>query len=118
MILNKYEIWLANLDPGYKTEPGKTRPVLIVQNNLLNELGLESTLVCPLTSKLSNGVEYLRVRVKPEISALDYESDILIDQIRAINNSRFIRKIGDLPQNLRIKVDKRLKIVLDLDPIE
>jgi hypothetical protein len=36
--IKKYEIWLANLDPRIGTEPGKTRPVLIVQTDILNKI--------------------------------------------------------------------------------
>ena len=116
MIMNKYEIWLADLNPGYRSEPGKTRPVLIVQNNLLIGLGTESTLICPLTSKIRKGVEILRVRLKPYESGLDFESDIIIDQLRAIDNKRFIRKIGVLPLQLQEKVQNSIKIVLDIEP--
>ena len=45
MKIKQYEIWIADLNPRYDTEAGKTRPVVIVQTNLLNDLH-PSTLIC------------------------------------------------------------------------
>ncbi len=110
---SRFEIWLADLNPQRGTEPGKIRPVLIVQSNLLNEVHL-STLICPVTTNLTDKAEVLRVRVASGKSGLEKESDILIDQIRAIDNRRLLQKLGDLQQGLRQKVIFNLKVVLDL----
>lgn len=80
-------IWLANLNPGRGTEPGKTRPVLIVQNQALLDAGHPSTLVIPLTTNLIDDAEPLRIRIKAQ-GRLEKDSDLLIDQIRAIDNKR------------------------------
>ncbi|WP_106134456.1 type II toxin-antitoxin system PemK/MazF family toxin [Mongoliibacter ruber] len=45
--VKRFEVWLANLDPRFGTETGKTRPVLVVQTDLLNKVH-PSTLVCSL----------------------------------------------------------------------
>ena len=81
------EIWLANLNPGKGTEPGKTRPVLIIQNQVLLDIGHPSTLIIPLTTHLIEDAEPLRLRVKAK-NKLKKNSDLLIDQIRAIDNKR------------------------------
>ncbi|RLD88235.1 MAG: type II toxin-antitoxin system PemK/MazF family toxin, partial [Bacteroidetes bacterium] len=47
MEIRQYDIWLADLNPRLGTEPGKTRPVLVVQTNLLNQVFHPSTLICP-----------------------------------------------------------------------
>lgn len=80
-------IWLANLNPGRGTEPGKIRPVLIVQNQALLDAGHPSTLVIPLTTNLIDDAEPLRIRITAQ-DRLDKDSDLLIDQIRAIDNKR------------------------------
>jgi len=80
-------IWLANLNPGKGTEPGKTRPVLILQDQALLDAGHPSTIIIPLTTNLIDDVEPLRVRVKAQ-EQLERNSDLLIDQIRAIDNKR------------------------------
>jgi len=48
MQINQYEIWIADLNLKIGTESGKTRPVLVVQNNLLNKIPYPSTIVCPI----------------------------------------------------------------------
>lgn len=83
------EVWLANLNPTRGTEPGKCRPVLIVQNQTLLDIQHPSTLIVPLTTKLIDGVEPLRLRIKAQVG-LNRDSDLLIDQIRAIDNKRLI----------------------------
>lgn len=85
--LNKGEIWLANLNPNKGSEPGKTRPVLIVQNQTLLDVKHPTTLIIPLTTHLIENAEPLRIRVKAK-GSLEKDSDLLIDQIRAIDNQR------------------------------
>ncbi len=111
MKIKQYDIWLANLNPGKGTEPGKTRPVVIVQTDLLNNTHL-STIVCPITTNIQPDMNILRVHLKK--SQLDQMSDILIDQLRAIDNKRLIQRIGKLNQDQIQLVKKNLLIVLDL----
>jgi len=80
-------IWLANLNPGKGTGPGKTRPVLILQDQALLDAGHPSTIIIPLTTNLIDDAAPLRVRVKAREN-LAKDSDLLIDQIRAIDNRR------------------------------
>jgi mRNA interferase MazF len=87
--LKQGEIWLANLNPGRGTEPGKTRPVLIIQNQILLDVEHPSTLIVPLTTNLADKAEPLRLRIKAQ-GKLEKDSDLLIDQIRAIDNKRFM----------------------------
>lgn len=84
------EVWLANLNPGRGTEPGKARPVLIVQSQVLLDAGHPSTLVIPLTTNLIEHAEPLRLRLNRQ-ERLDKDSDLLVDQLRAIDNQRLIQ---------------------------
>ena len=93
MKINQYDIWLADLNPTIGTEPGKTRPVVVIQTDLLNETH-PSTIICPITTNVQKDIEILRVHLKK--NQLDKLSDILVDQIRAIDNKRFITKLGQL----------------------
>jgi mRNA interferase MazF len=114
-MVRQFEIWIADLNPRIGTEPGKTRPVLVIQTNLLNKAKHPSTIVCPLTTKVQQGIEILRVRIsKTEVENLQPECDIMIDQLRAIDNKRLIRKIGVLPPVLIEKVKENISILLDL----
>ncbi len=111
MKYKQYDIWLADLNPTIGTEPGKTRPVVIVQTDLLNETHL-STIVCPVTTNVRPEVEILRIHLKK--SQLQKLSDILVDQPRAIDNKRFIKKLGKLTSDQILQLKENLKIVLDL----
>jgi mRNA interferase MazF len=107
----QYEIWLADLNPQIGTEPGKTRPVVVVQTDLLNEFH-PSTLVCPVTTNVVKQIELLRVHLKKGV--LSASSDILVDQLRAIDNRRFRRRMGKLTRDEVSKLKENIKIVLDL----
>jgi len=109
----QFEIWTADLNPRFGTEPGKTRPVIIVQSNLLNKLH-PSTLICPITTRIRKGVNILRVNIRKGTTGLKEESAIMIDQVRAVDNKRFIKKLGDLPIDKVEQLKENLKIVLDL----
>jgi mRNA interferase MazF len=113
--INQFEVWLADLNPQIGTEPGKMRPVLIVQSNLLNRTNHPSTLVCPITSNVNTSAEILRVHLKNGESGLERESDILIDQLRAIDNRRLMKRFGKLPEKLANQVKANMLIVLDLE---
>ena len=82
-------VWLADLNPQRGTEPGKMRPVLIIQNQALLDAGHPSTLVIPLTTRLIEDAAPLRLRLSAR-DRLDRDSDLLIDQIRAIDNQRLV----------------------------
>lgn len=83
------EIWLADLNLPHGTEPRKPRPVLIVQARSLIDAGHPSTCVIPLTTRLVDNAEPLRIRVAAA-GRLRRESDLLIDQLRAIDNRRLM----------------------------
>ena len=62
-IIKQFDIWLADLNPSRGTEPGKTRPVVIIQTDLLNDSHL-STIICPITTNIQPEIELLRVHLK------------------------------------------------------
>lgn len=86
--INTGEVWLANLNPTKGTEPGKTRPVLIIQAQALLDIAHPSTLIIPLTTNLIENAYPLRIRINAQ-DDLKQDSDFLLDQIRAIDNKRF-----------------------------
>ena len=107
------EVWLADLHPRRGTEPGKTRPVLIVQSQALLDAGHPSTLIIPLTTNLVEDAEPLRIRV-PASGRLRQASDLLIDQLRAIDNRRLIQgPLTRLSPALLRKVAEAIRDVLD-----
>jgi mRNA interferase MazF len=96
------------------TEAGKIRPVIIVQTDLLNKEH-PSTVICPITTNVKLDSEILRVHLKKSKFGLKEDCDIMIDQVRAIDNKRLVKKIGDVDSDTADKVRDNLKIVLDLD---
>lgn len=103
MTTSKFHIYTADLNPKFGTEPGKTRPVVVVQTNLLNEEH-PSTIICPVTTRVQPKANILRIHLKKGEAGLKKDSDIIVDQIRAIDNIRFKEHLGVI--NIRSK--KRL----------
>ena len=115
MSIKQFEIWIADLNPQIGTEPGKTRPVLTVQTNLLNKIPHSSTIICPITTNINSDSYILRVHLKKGMSNLLQDCDIMIDQIRAIDNKRLIKKVGNLPTELIDLVKENIMIIIDLE---
>ena len=114
MNIKRFDIWIADLNPRIGTETGKTRPVLIIQTNLLNKIH-PSTIICPITTNVQQESDILRVHLKRGTAKLKENCDIMIDQIRAIDNKRFLKKIGEIPLSIQEKVEENLKIILDIE---
>jgi len=115
MSIKQFEIWIADLNPKIGTEPGKTHPILVIQTDFLNKLPHPSTIVCPITTNVEKDADILRVHLKKGMANLHENCDIMIDQIRAIDNKRLIKKVGDLPKDLIDKVKENIIITLDLE---
>ena len=113
MKIKQYDIWIADLNPRFGTEPGKTRPVLVIQTDLLNTFH-PSTIVCPITTNVKPGTDILRVHLAKNSVKLKEECDIMIDQVRAIDNKRLLKKIGTLDHENAALVRTNLSILLDL----
>lgn len=111
MKIRKFHVYLADLNPRMGTEPGKTRPVAVVQTDLLNDVHC-STIICPITNNVINGASILRVHLGMNECGLKKPSDILVDQIRAIDNRRFIKELGILSPQHREQLVRNLKIVM------
>ena len=91
------QIWEVDLEPqSHKEEPGKRkRPALVIQTDLLNDSGHPTTIVVVGTSQVRRDKDYFPLRLAlPDQPGLPLETDLLIDQVRAISNRRFI---GDQP---------------------
>jgi len=114
MDIKQFEIWIADLHPGMGTKTRKIRPVIIVQTDLLNKEH-PSTIICPITTNVKTDSEILRVHLKKSKFGLKEDCDIMIDQVRAIDNKRLVNKIGEVDRHVSEKVRENLKIVLDLD---
>ena len=114
MKIKRFDIWIANLEPANQSEPGKTRPVVVVQNDMINNLNHTSFVVCPISSQNRSNNGILRVFVKAiKSNGLTKDSYILTDQLRAIDINRMQDKIGEIDAKTIEKVLQGIKIVLD-----
>lgn len=112
--IKRGEIWLVNLDPAIGHEIKKSRPALIIQNDIGNKYS-PITIIAPLTSQNIENVYPVEVFISKNISKLDKDSTILLNQIRTIDKSRIIKRISKLDYETMKKVDLAIKISLNLE---
>jgi mRNA interferase MazF len=105
------EVWLVSLDPTVGHEVRKTRPAIIVTDDVYNEHNWV-VLIMPLTSR--DQAEYDQVLISPPEGGLTNPSATLPDQLRAIDRLRLFHKLGDLSPATMTSVDRSLRIVLSL----
>ena len=101
-------LYLANLDPRDGTEPGKLRPVVVIQTDLLNDAGHRSTWVLPCTTRLTGG-NLLRVVLPRGIAGNREACEVMVDQSRAIDNRRLVRALKPLPRTILAEVVEKLR---------
>lgn len=89
-VVKRYDIYWARLDPVEGSEPGKTRPCVIVSLDALND-ALPTVVVCPLTTVLRPAW-----RTRLAVTSAGKPSDVCADQIRVVSKMRLTRKIGAL----------------------
>lgn len=106
-------LYSADLNPRRGTEPGKVRPVLVLQTDLLNSVGHPSTFVLPCTTRLT-GESILRVELPKGIAGNTKDCEIMVDQGRAIDNARFRRLLGKLSKSLLSEAQDKLRRLLEL----
>jgi mRNA interferase MazF len=111
--IRRGSLYLADLSPHRETEPGKVRPVLVVQTDLLNDVGHPSTWVLPCTTR-TTGENLLRVPLPRGIAGTREDCEVMIDQSRAIDNARFARALKPLPRPLLQEVEEKLRRLADL----
>ncbi len=110
MKIQKFDIFTADLNPRMGTEPGKTRPVVVIQTDLLNNVH-PSTIICPLTTNIKK-TPALRINISKKESGLNKSSDIMVDQVRAIDNQRLKKKIGKLSTSHQRQLLQELQTII------
>ena len=100
LVVKRFDIFLVSLDPTIGSEIQKTRPCVIISPDEMNRY-ITTVIVAPMTTK---GREY-PTRVNCHFQGKD--GQIVLDQIRTIDKTRLIKKLGELSQDER-------KMVLDI----
>jgi mRNA interferase MazF len=113
MSIKKGEVYIATLDPTIGGEIKKTRPVVVVSNNINNKYN-KTVSILPITSN-TDKVYPFEVYVGKGIGNLPKDSKIKADQIRTIDKSRLIKLVGNLPKDYLTQIDIALKIHLEID---
>jgi mRNA interferase MazF len=127
VMINKYEpnlvpekhfprcgdIYEVNLDPVIGAETGKSRPALIVSNNINNEFS-QTVTVLPVTSQLAEKNYPFEVLIPKGVAGLTSESRIKANQVRTIDKRRLVHLRGSLPSEYLPRVEKALKIHLNM----
>ncbi|HAT76447.1 MAG TPA: type II toxin-antitoxin system PemK/MazF family toxin [Flavobacterium sp.] len=109
MSYKKWDIYRANLDPVVGSEQGKSRPVLIISEDNINEL-LNIVNILPITSRKTGRQIYPNeALIEANIFGLERESIILCHQIRTLDKSRLSNKFGVI--NI---IDKQNEIIESL----
>jgi mRNA interferase MazF len=117
LIVKRGDLFFANLNPVVGSEQGGLRPVLILQNDIGNTYS-PTTIVAAITSKIKRAKLPTHVEIKKDFSRLDRDSVILCEQLRTIDKRRLNEKIGELSEEIMVKVDVALKISLGLTPVD
>ncbi len=107
------DIYEVNLDPVIGAETGKRRPALVVSNDINNEFSRTVT-VLPITSQPARNQYPFEVLIPGGIAGLIADSRIKANQIRTIDKNRLVSFIGSLPSEHIPRVEKALKIHLNM----
>lgn len=114
MLPRRWHVYVVDLEPRVGTKPGKQRPCVAIQPSTFAEAGLPSTVVLPLTTRVTPDAFPLRVRVPKGTCGLSADSDVLIDQILAWDNELFRRDLGELPEALQDDIRRAVSEFLDI----
>ena|SRR2546426_10184281 len=114
MEIKRGYLYVVDFNPRVKTKPGKLRPAVVLQSDLVNEAGYSSTIVVPTTTRLVENPGILRLRIKKVQGGLARDSDLLVGQLIAVANESFRQEIGALPENLMAELEKRVRVILSL----
>lgn len=105
MVINQYEVYLVDLDPTKGSEIQKKRPCLVISPNEMNHY-INTVIIAPMTTKSHNYPTRVELKFK------DKQGWIVLDQIRTIDKSRLIKKMGKTEKKTIVKVKNILREML------
>lgn len=107
------EIYLVAFDPALGHEIKKTRPGLVLQNDIGNEFS-PTTIVAAITSKVSAHPYPVEVVLDPGQSGLNVRSTVRLDQVRTVDRQRLIKRLGTTDPDTMEQVEQALQISFGL----
>ncbi|HEX2228325.1 MAG TPA: type II toxin-antitoxin system PemK/MazF family toxin [Candidatus Binatia bacterium] len=114
MPIKRGHLYIIDFNPRIKTKPGKLRPALVLQSDLINEAEYPSTIVVPTTTRLVENPGILRLHLKTGQGGVTRNSDLLLGQVIAVANDSFRHEIGSLPRTIMEQVENRMRIIMGL----
>lgn len=110
--IERGDVFLVNFDPTVGAEAKKTRPAVVVSNDL-NNAHSPIISISPISSNVTR-VYSFEVDVPPETGGLHTHSKIMVNQTRAVDKIRLLRKLGRMPDQIITAVNRALKLHYDL----
>jgi len=111
--IRRGEIFVVNLDPTVGAEAKKTRPAVVVSNDI-NNAHSPIVSISPMTSNVTK-VYSFEVEILPGVGGLKTRSKVMVNQTRAVDKIRLIEKLGHLPKQTMEDVNRALKLHYDLE---
>lgn len=107
------EIYLVSFDPTVGAEIQKTRPALVLQNDIANEHS-PITIVAAITSQLDETLYPTEVLIQSSEGGLSMNSVVLLNQIRSIDKQRLVKRLGKLTSGTMALVNQAIQVSLGL----
>jgi mRNA interferase MazF len=104
--IKRFDVFLVNLDPTIGSETKKTRPAVIISPDSMNLSRLKTVIIAPMTSTIK---ENFPTRVSTEFK--DKKGQIVLDQLRSIDRSRIVQKLGVIEKETQNNVLDLLSII-------
>ena len=114
MVIERREVWWADLEEPRGSEPGFRRPVLIVQADAFNRSRLRTTLTVVLSSNLRLLDAPGNVLLPSRTPGLPKDSPAVVTQVVTLDQDYLSERVGKIPPRLMAQVDAGLRIALDL----
>ena len=111
--IRRGEVFLVNFDPTVGAEAKKTRPAVVVSNDI-NNAHSPIVSISPITSNVIK-VYSFEVEIPTGIGGLKTRSKVMVNQTRAVDKIRLIKKLGHLPDQIMTDINRDLKLHYDLE---
>ena len=112
-LIKRGEVFLVNFDPTIGAEAKKTRPAVVVSNDI-NNAHSPIVSIAPITSNVTK-VYSFEVEIPQGVGGLKTRSKVMVNQTRAVDKIRLIKKLGHLPEQILSDINEALKLHYDLE---
>ena len=111
--IKRGQVFLVNFDPTIGAEARKTRPAVVVSNNI-NNAHSPIVSISPITSNVTR-IYSFEVEIPPKKGGMHKHSKVMVNQTRAVDKLRLIKRLGTLPDSIMAQIDSSLKLHYDLE---